>query len=191
MSGSFNLYTQQGVSLLELFATLAIIATLTSLALPAFTVLEREESSRVLRQFLTLVETGRSAAIRQRHTITLCPVDEQRRCTANWQTGAMLFFDSDDNRQRSMDEEPVAIVRWPELRGQLDWRAFGNRQRLLIDHYGGLSGQNGNFTWCPPAHSSEPAHQLVLNGSGRFRFARDNDGDGYREDSRGQPLRCS
>lgn len=191
MCGAFKFYAQRGVSLLELFATLAIIATLSSLALPAFTALEREESSRVLRQFLTLVETARSAAIRRSHTVTLCPVDTQRRCAGNWQTGAMLFVDTDDNRQRGIDEEPVAIVLWPSLKGQLDWRAFGNRQRLLIDPFGGLSGQNGNFTWCPPAHSNEPAHQLVLNGSGRFRFARDSDGDGYREDSRGQPLRCS
>ena len=82
------------------------------------------------------------------------------------------------------------MVQWYELQGNLSWRAFGNRQRLQIDRFGGLSGQNGNFTWCPPAHSAEPAHQLVLNGSGRFRFARDSDGDGYREDSQGRPLQC-
>lgn len=185
------MYAQRGVSLLEMFATLAIIATLASFALPVFTVLEREESSRVLRQFLTLVETGRSAAIRRGHTITLCPVDEQRECAGDWQTGAMLFIDSDASRQRDDDEELVALVLWPDLRGELAWRAFGNRQRLLIDRYGGLTGQNGNLSWCPPDDSSEPAHQLVLNGSGRFRFARDNDGDGYREDSQGQPLHCS
>lgn len=186
-----NLVAQKGVSLLEIFSTLAIIAILASLALPVFTVLEREESSRVLRQFLTLVETARSAAIRHSHTITLCPVDEQRKCVGDWQTGAMLFIDSDESRQRSVDEELVALVLWPGLKGRLDWRAFGNRQRLLIDQYGGLTGQNGNLSWCPPAGSNEPAHQLVLNGSGRFRFARDHDGDGYREDSQGRPLRCS
>lgn len=186
-----RLYAQRGASLLEMLTTLAIIATLASFALPVFTVLEREESSRVLRQFLTLVETGRSAAIRHGHTITLCPVNEQRECAGDWQTGAMLYIDSDESRHRSDDEDLLALVLWPDLRGRLEWRAFGNRQRLLIDRYGGLTGQNGNLSWCPPDDSNEPAHQLVLNGSGRFRFARDNDGDGYREDSQGRPLRCT
>lgn len=181
---------QCGVSLLELTVTLAIITTLATLALPVFGLLEREESSRVLNQFLSLVENARSAAIRHGRTITLCPADDQHQCVSDWQYGAMLFFDADNNRQHSADEDIVAVVQWHELQGNLRWRAFGNRQYLQIDRFGGLTGQNGNLTWCPPAHSAEPAHQLVLNGSGRFRFARDDDGDGFREDSRGQPLHC-
>jgi type IV fimbrial biogenesis protein FimT len=182
---------QRGVSLLELSVTLAIIATLATLALPVFTVLEREESASVLRQFLTLAETARSVAIRRRQTVTLCPADGHNQCTGNWQLGAMLFIDADADRQRSAAEEIVARVQWPDLQGKLNWRAFGNRQYLLIDNLGGLTGQNGNFTWCPPEKSTEPAHQVVLNGSGRFRFARDSDGDGLRENSQGQPLSCS
>lgn len=183
-------HAQRGVSLLELLATLAIITTLATLALPVFTVLEREESSRVLRQFLTLVESGRGAAIRGGHTITLCPVGEYNDCAADWRMGAMLFVDADANRHRSHDEALIAVTHWHELKGTLSWRAFGNRRYLLIDRYGGLTGQNGNLTWCPPEQNNEAAHQLVLNGSGRFRFARDSDGDGIRENSRGQPLRC-
>lgn len=184
-------HAQRGASLLELFTALAIITILATLALPVFTLLEREESSRVLRQFLSLVGSARSAAIRLGHPVTLCPVDDQNRCTRNWQTGAILFVDVDENRRRDHDEAVLAVVRWRDLQGTLRWRAFGNRQYLLIDHFGGLTGQNGSFTWCPPIRSSEPAHQLVLNGSGRFRFARDTDGDGLREDSSGQPLSCS
>lgn len=185
-----GLPAQHGASLLELFAAIAIITTLATLALPVFTLLEREESARVLQQFLSLVANGRSAAIRLGQPVTLCPVDDQSRCIRDWQAGAMLFVDADENRQRDNPEALLAVVHWDDLQGSLSWRAFGNRQHLLIDHFGGLTGQNGNFTWCPPDHGSEPAHQLVLNGSGRFRFARDHDGDGLREDSRGQPLQC-
>lgn len=181
---------QRGASLLELFAALAIITTLATLALPVFTLLEREESARVLRQFLNLVASARSAAIRLGHPVTLCPVDDRNRCTGNWQTGAMLYVDVDQDRQRSNNEALLSVAHWHDLQGDLHWRAFGNRQYLLVDHYGGLTGQNGNLTWCPALDGAEPAHQLVLNGSGRFRFARDDDGDGLREDSRGQPLRC-
>ncbi|MBC55102.1 MAG: hypothetical protein CMQ34_14835 [Gammaproteobacteria bacterium] len=181
---------QSGTSLLELFAALAIIATLATLALPVFTLLEREESARVLRQFLSLVASARSAAIRLGHPVTLCPVDERNRCIRDWRTGVMLFVDADEDRQRGNNEALLSVVHWHDLQGSLHWRAFGNRRYLLVDPFGGLTGQNGNLTWCPSAAGSAPAHQLVLNGSGRFRFARDSDGDGLREDSRGQPLRC-
>lgn len=190
MSDKSMAHTQGGMSLLELFFTLAIIAILTTIALPVLSVLEQEESSRVLRQFLNLVENARSAAIRHGHTVTLCPADEHNNCTGDWQYGAVIFVDIDANRQRENNEELLATVQWRDMKGQLSWRAFGNRQRLQIDRYGGLTGQNGNLTWCAPTHSAEPAHQLVLNGSGRFRFARDRDGDGLREDSRGEPLLC-
>ncbi|MEX0738473.1 MAG: GspH/FimT family pseudopilin [Pseudohongiella sp.] len=191
MPDKSNAHAQRGMSLLELFFTLAIITILTTLALPVFSMLEQEESSRVLRQFLNLVDSARSAAIRQGRTITLCPSDEHHNCAGDWQYGAMIFIDDDANRQRDNNEEAITLVQWRDMKGELSWRAFGNRQRLLIDRYGGLTGQNGNLTWCPPEHSAVPAHQLVLNGSGRFRFARDSDGDGYRENSGGDPLRCS
>ena len=183
-------HAQHGMNLLELCLTLAIITILTTLALPVFSLLDGEESSRVLRQFLYLVEDARAAAIRQGHTVTLCPADAQHHCTGNWQQGAVIFVDNNDNRQRDSNEEMLATVQWHGIKGELSWRAFGNRQYLLVDRFGGLTGQNGNLTWCPPANSTEPAHQLVLNGSGRFRFAQDNDGDGLRENSAGDALRC-
>lgn len=191
MPGKTKLPSQSGASLLELFAVLAIIATLATLALPVFGLLEREESARVLRQFLSTVETARSAAVRRGRPVTLCPTNDQQQCINDWQTGVMLFVDADNNRQRNGDETILATVAWYDVQGRLGWRAFGNRNYLLVDRFGGLTGQNGSFTWCPPATGSEPAHQLVLNGSGRFRFARDSDGDGLREDSRGRPLHCS
>lgn len=175
-------HTQLGLSMLEMFIALAIITTLMLLALPVFTTLAREESARVLHTLAGLVETARSAAIRSGQPVVLCPTDDGVVCTSNWRSGAIVLLGS--------DARPAAIARWTDLQGDLRWRAFGNRQSLHFDAFGGLSGQNGNFTWCPPPSVTEPAHQLVINSSGRLRFAHDSNGDGLREDSQGRPLRC-
>jgi len=181
---------QQGLNLLEAIFALAIISILLQLALPVFGIAEKEESSRVLGELADFLEMARSSAISGHHTVTICPSLDGRRCSNNWQTGAIAFLDTDQNRRRDSDESVLHFLEWRDIRGSLVWRAFGNRQSLQIDPYGGLRNQNGSFTWCPPAGSDAPAHQLVINSAGRLRIARDTDGDGIREDSNGRPLIC-
>ena len=50
--------------------------------------------------------------------------------------------------------------------------------------------QSGNFTLCPASRDARLAQQLVVNSTGRTRSAQDRNGDGIREDSSGNPLRC-
>ena len=119
-------------------------------------------------------------------------------CGSDWSKGTLLLVDTDNNGTLSADEPVLARFHWQQtfsgeaiaLSGTLQWRAFGNRQRLLLSELGELADQNGSLTWCPPAASAASPHQLVINASGRIRLAADHDGDGWREDSQGAPLRC-
>jgi type IV fimbrial biogenesis protein FimT len=181
---------QRGVNLPEVMAVLLIISILMHLSLPVIGLAHREESTRVLLQLAHLIEMARSSAINSQQSVTVCPITESDQCGGNWQHGAMAFFDNNDNRQRDPDEILIHKINWIDNSGHLSWRAFGNRQSLSIDAFGGLRNQNGNFTWCPPSGSHEPAHQLVINAAGRLRLAADNNGDGLREDSQGRPLVC-
>jgi type IV fimbrial biogenesis protein FimT len=181
---------QRGLNLLEAIFALAIISILLQLALPVFGITDREESTRILGDLAGFLEMARSSAISGHRTVTICPTLDGSQCTNNWQTGAIAFVDDNHDRRRNRDEPLLHHLAWREIRGTLAWRAFGNRQSLQIDPYGGLLNQNGNFTWCPPPDSSEPAHQLVINSAGRLRLARDTDGDGIREDSSGRALVC-
>jgi type IV fimbrial biogenesis protein FimT len=173
---------QRGVNLPEVMAVLLIISILMHLSLPVIGLAHREESTRVLLQLAHLIEMARSSAINSQQSVTVCPITESDQCGGNWQHGAMAFFDNNDNRQRDPDEILIHKINWIDNSGHLSWRAFGNRQSLSIDAFGGLRNQNGNFTWCPPSGSHEPA--------GRLRLAADNNGDGLREDSQGRPLVC-
>lgn len=50
--------------------------------------------------------------------------------------------------------------------------------------------QNGNFSFCPSNKNPALARQIIVSATGRTRYARDLDGDGIVENSKGQPLHC-
>jgi len=181
----------RGLSLIGLLFALAIVTVLSTIALPAWQPLVRQqEGRRVMQGLVSLVNNARSAAIRENTTVTICPAAPGTlTCGRSWRHGAIAFIDP-RRRRAPAAETLVHRLQWPADRGQLRWRAFGNRQYLVINSRGQLLHQNGNFTWCPPDGNPHEARQLVINSTGRLRHARDNDGDGIREDSALQPLSC-
>lgn len=177
---------------------LAIITILLSLTLPLLSPAQANEAEQVFERFVRVVNMARARAISQQQVLVLCPATTATQCGADWSLGMLLFADANDDGNRSADEQVLEHVQWLQslqgqpqpLSGRLQWRAFGNRQRLRISELGEINDQNGNLRWCPPANSSLPAHQLVLNATGRIRLARDDNGDGLREDSQGNALSC-
>jgi len=188
----------RGFTLMELILTLALLAILAQLSLPALDFNQRTEADRVFMQLSALLTSAKAHSIATHSVTVICPSDAGSDCDSNWSAGAIAFVDSDNNRQRSVDEPLIELIDWTAqghnqpnlLRGTLKWRAFGNRQSIRIDQLGQLSDQNGNFTWCPAEQSGLRAHQMVINSAGRVRLANDTNNDGHREDSQGRPLTC-
>lgn len=188
----------RGFTLMELILTVALLAILAQLSLPAMDFNQRNEADRVFMQLSALLTSARAHSIATHSVTVICPSVSGSDCDSNWSAGAIAFTDSDNNRQRSFDEALIELIDWTAgghrqsspLRGTLHWRAFGNRQSIRIDELGQLSDQNGNFTWCTADQSGHRAHQMVINSAGRIRLATDSNKDGHREDSQGRPLTC-
>jgi len=188
----------RGFTLMALILTVALLAILAQLSLPAMDFNQRNEADRVFMQLSALLTSARAHSIATHSVTVICPSVSGTDCDSNWRAGAIAFTDSDNNRQRSFDEALIELIDWTAgghrqsspLRGTLHWRAFGNRQSIRIDELGQLSDQNGNFTWCPAEQSGHAAHQMVINSAGRIRLATDSNKDGHREDSQGTPLTC-
>jgi type IV fimbrial biogenesis protein FimT len=188
----------RGFTLMELILTVALLAILAQLSLPAMDFNQRNEADRVFMQLSALLTSARAHSIATHSVTVICPSVSGSDCDSNWSVGAIAFTDSDNNRQRSFDEALIELIDWTAgghrqsspLRGTLHWRAFGNRQSIRIDELGQLSDQNGNFTWCTAEQSGHRAHQMVINSAGRIRLATDSNKDGHREDSQGRPLTC-
>ena len=182
----------RGLSLTELLFTLTIITALATAALPAWQPLVQREDGRLVMRGLTgLINDSRSAAVRSNTRVTICPAPPGAlQCGGPWDRGAIAFPDPDGSRKTTADAL-LHRLHWPGVRGALRWRAFGNRQYLIINSRGQMRHQSGNFTWCPETQNAGEARQLVINAAGRIRNAMDRDGDGIREDSQGQALDCS
>lgn len=182
--------TDAGFTLTELCATLAILTILGSVAAPSMTsLLESHQASNALRELEVSLRLARSHAIRRNTIVTICPLANDRVCGRQWERGYQIFIDSNDNHGIDESETLIKEHRPQNLAGTIHWRAFRNRRYLQFTPQGFTRYQNGNFTFCH--HSDRTQHrQLVLNRTGRIRYAQDHDGDGYRENSQGEPIDC-
>ena len=88
--------TTRGLSLVELLASLSILAVLLGLALPGFQdVLRRQRTTAALHLLTVQLAQARNTAITRRTPVTLCPSRGDARCLggSDWSAGWLLYRD--------------------------------------------------------------------------------------------------
>lgn len=183
--------SQRAMTVVEILIALAIFAVLLSIAIPNFAALVQDRKAEVaLEKIARAINFARTRAITSGELVTLCPSDDGLQCQSSWLAGGMVF--SDRNADRSVnDEDEVLLVLNQDIKGgTIRWRSFQNKQYLQINAQGFTRNQNGSFTYCPDDKIAEKARQLVINRTGRTRFAVDRDGDGVKESTDGKALSC-
>ena len=186
-----HLRCHRGLTLVEILLVCLLLSALTLLSMPNLAQLADEQKGRLAMQRITrAIEYARSQAVRTGNLVTICKSASASSCDGRWRDGMLIFIDEDENRQRSAGEPALRYIDMRGFDGEVSWRAFGNRQFLQLTPLGFTRYQNGNFTYCPDSGNPLHARQLILNRTGRVRYAMDTNGDGLREDSRGRPIRC-
>lgn len=183
----------RGITLIELLTTLAIAAILSTLALPsAINLVRNHRATAAINGMIGQVQYVRSTAITARRTITLCPGQPPACGRRNaWHLGSFAFIDNNKNGRRDGADKVVKVFGPAAEPGEFTWRSFRNRKSLSINGTGLTNWQNGSFRYCPANGDARFARQAILNAQGRVRYARDQDGDGIREDAQGRPINCS
>ena len=183
--------SDRGISLLELLIVLFILSILFGISLPGYqNVVENRRGDAVLKKLASAIQLARSSAISTGSLATLCRSADGAECGGRWQDGIIVFSDHNGDRKINQEDKLLRYISFDDGSGSIRWRAFQNRQYLQITSQGFTRYQNGNFTYCPRNKEAEYARQLIINRTARMRYAIDSDGDGIREDSRGQPIRC-
>ena len=172
--------------------TLLLLSIALGLSMPGFsTLMERQRAELTIRKLASAIELAKSSAIASGTMVTLCRSSDGLNCGGKWQDGVLVFTDANGDREINQQDQLQRHLTFPFMKGTLKWRAFQNRQYLQITSLGFTRYQNGNFTYCPEDLNPVFANQLIINRTGRIRFAVDSNNDGIKEDSQGRPIACS
>jgi len=103
---------QEGVSLIEILVTLAIVAIVMSFALPTMKdVFDHSELRATSNKLMYALETARSEAIKRTSTVTVCPSKNSQAatpaCGGDYQDGWIVYVDRDQNGAFNTSEHIV------------------------------------------------------------------------------------
>lgn len=171
----------RGFSLIELIISVSVLAILGGLAAPAFTGMWLDaKRTTAVNAFIHGVFLARSTAAHSGRTVTLCRSTDARTCShqlEDWQTGWIVFVDTDDDRPpaRDPEEQVLDVVQgWPGSTITSNRTSYSFRPHVH-------RVVNGAIVFCDRRGSAH-ARAVIINSAGRPRVS--------SRDSNDRPLRC-
>ncbi len=152
----------QGVTLVELMVTVAVLAIIAMIAVPEFREMTaRQRIHSTTNDLVTAVHFARSEAIRRGATVVMCKSSDGSICktTANdWEVGWIVFVDTNGNDNRDNGEEIVRA--WPARAGGITVRPNNSNTNTILRFNGRGEMQNlgaggMSFRICAPGIGAE------------------------------------
>jgi len=155
-----------GFSLVELLVVLGILSLIFSWAPDFNALIKREkqfESVLVLRRALNF---ARSQAVNLQTRVTLCAINQAGECQREWQGREFATFVDANRNYRLDDGEVLHMGYWPEMLGQLTWRAALRRTHISFNPTGDTPN-NGSFLLCNAEQERTLDTVVIVNRGGR------------------------
>lgn len=157
-----------GHSLLELMTCLALIALLTSMAIPALRAWQDNASARLsANQLMGALHYARSTAVHGSSTIALC--SGTTHCTHKdaWHEHVLIFNDMNKDGQLNPNEELLGLL---TIKGDhfWVWKGFRRTNYLQYQANGTTRGHNGTFTLC--TRELKAVREIRVNTTGRAQI---------------------
>lgn len=163
---------ERAFSLHEALMTLAVVGTLTIIAVPSFQqIVSGQRMTGAVNTLVTALSLARSEAIKRNENVVLCPSADERNCQnldaseTAWENGYLLYVDRNENDSPDADETVLRIF-GPSK--DLRIRSTSGRNHVTYRSNGMASGTNLSFTFCTTNNTSLPRTVIVAN-SGRVR----------------------
>ncbi|MGH8042045.1 MAG: GspH/FimT family pseudopilin [Rudaea sp.] len=158
----------RGITLIELVFTIAIVATLCAISLPALGGLMQGEKSRSAHNALVAtLNLARSTATARQNFVSICPSHDGKSCDNAiwWQHGWIVFADSNRDGARSEDE---TLIQVGQLRDGVAIASTAGRRHVTYRGDGTSAGTNLTFTICD-RRGAQQANTVVVSNTGRVR----------------------
>lgn len=153
----------KGFTLLELLITLAVLAIVLGLGLPAMAEWRRQAQATALRHTLVhALQYSRKQAVHLQTTITLCP--GQNDCQDDWGEHILVFTDPNRNGVLDSDEQLLKAISLGDAGKQLTWNRSHSQLRFSRQ---GISGLSGTLAYCTKSHQN---FGIVISRVGRLRL---------------------
>lgn len=157
------------MTLIEQIMVLAIVATMTSMAIPAMgKLLGRNQLQVAQTDFIAALRHAREVAVFSGKRTLFCPTTDGNHCSddGRWEHGWLLGHDADRNDQP--DNGP--LYSGHRYDGKLVIVSNTGRHIVRFHPDGSASGSNLTLLFCQPS-SANHALAVVVSNTGRIRGA--------------------
>lgn len=157
----------RGWTLIEQLMALAIIAVLTTIALPSMgNILARSRLQSAQMDLIAGLQHARYIAISRGLPAIFCPSPDGSDCvrSSRWERGWLIAMDGDGDNH----PDHRAIVTGPHAPNGMRLRSSTGRYRVRFHPDGSAVGTNLTITLCQPGHLAQALNVIVSN-AGRVR----------------------
>ncbi|MBU2925368.1 GspH/FimT family pseudopilin [Colwellia sp. 4_MG-2023] len=181
---------KKGFTLIELMISIAIVAILSTVALPSmgdFLVKMRVDNE--ISEVQRLLLTARNMAINTGKNTTICPLTSGA-CTNNWGSEISIFTNDDNslatNNNFAAPDELIKVKSEIKAGDKLQY----TENSIIYTPDGRLLTSSTNFKYCPK-DKADLSRGISVSLSGRSYKSSDTDNDGKDEDSSGNDIVCT
>ena len=159
-----------GFTLLELIITVALIAIVTTFAIPSITTFNKND--RLTTNINTLVghlSLARSESIKRSQQVSVCASTDNSSCAGNWADGWLVYADTNNDGSLNGTDE---ILRVQQALGKANTITTAIGNQITYDNRG-FATATGSFLLCDD-RSGDFGKTITITATGRVRSEADS-----------------
>ena len=159
---------QSAFTLFELIVTVAIITTLSLIAMPMVQKYLQDSEATHVKQILAIVtKDAQLLSFSYRTNLIVCPADNNNQCNRMAKDKIIIFTDRDNNQRFDGNEELVKEYPLGIKYGNFEMRMSLHRHYMkYFGDSGHPRGHFGHFLYCSPSSTPKSSYKIVVSHIG-------------------------